>query len=64
MAYSEHNLTSLIRLRFVYFQTELLDAGVCTELKVVEVTEERILPEVGLRQVSFEKALEDMDVSH
>ncbi|XP_030854046.1 coiled-coil domain-containing protein 180-like isoform X3 [Strongylocentrotus purpuratus] len=45
------------------FQTELLDAGVCTELKVVEVTEERILPEVGLRQVSFEKALEDMDLS-
>ncbi|XP_041481342.1 coiled-coil domain-containing protein 180-like isoform X1 [Lytechinus variegatus] len=45
------------------FQSELLDAGVCTEEKVVEVTEERILPEVGRRQVSFEKALEEMDLS-
>ena len=45
-------------------QTELLDAGICTEEKVAMVTEERIIPEVGRRQVHFEKTLENMDVSH
>ncbi|XP_071511232.1 coiled-coil domain-containing protein 180-like [Diadema antillarum] len=45
------------------FQTELIEAGVCSDQKVVEVTDDEILPEVGRCQEKFEHTLEDMDLS-
>ena len=44
-------------------QADLVVRGICTEAKAQEVINKQGLPLVGERQTTFEKTLEEMDVS-
>ncbi|XP_077986671.1 coiled-coil domain-containing protein 180-like [Glandiceps talaboti] len=43
------------------YRAELVDAGICTEEKIIEVIEDHFLPQLGNRQRMFEDHLETMD---
>ena len=48
---------------FLHLQQDLIARGICSKTKAQNVVQERCLPLVGQRQSSFEKHLENMDVS-